>query len=185
MTDESILDLLFARSEQGLRAMDRKYGGDCHRISRNILGSKEDAEECVNDAYLGVWNAVPPARPNPLAAFLFRILRNYCIKRHHANTAKKRDSTYDVALEELDAVLCSEESVEGHLEREELRAVIESFLDAISREDRVIFMRRYWFSDTLADIAARVGLTEKNVSVRLFRLRERLRKHLMERGISV
>lgn len=183
MDDESIIDLFFARSEQAIKELDSKYGKVCHRLSYNILHNDLDAEECVNDAYLGTWNAIPPQRPNPLLTFLCKIVRNLSIMRHHTNTAMKRNSIYDVALDEIEDCLSSPETVEKELETKELARNIESFLDTLTEENRVIFMRRYWFSDSYADIAERVGMTEKNVSVRLTRTRKQMRDYLIERGV--
>ena len=183
--DEKIIELFFARSEQAINELDAKYGKTCHKISYNILHNDLDAEECVNDAYLGVWNAIPPQRPNPLLTFLCKIVRNLSVMRHHENTAMKRNSTYDVALEEIEGCLSSPATVEKEFEIKELAHIIESFLDTLTEENRVIFMRRYWFSDTYAEIAERVGLTEKNVSVRLSRTRKQLRGYLIEREVLV
>ena len=183
MDDEKIIELFFNRSEQAIEEVDKKYGKTCHNISYNILHNKLDAEECVNDAYLGAWNAIPPARPNPLLTYLCKIVRNLSLKRYEFNTAIKRNSTYDVAMEELESCLSSPETVESEIALKELTCIIENFLDSLSTENRVIFLRRYWFSDTYSDIAARVGMTEKNVSVRLTRIREKLRNYLTEREV--
>lgn len=185
MEDEKIIELFFERSEQALKEVDTKYGRACHNISYNILHNDLDAEECVNDAYLGAWNAIPPARPNPLFTFLCKIVRNISLKRYELNTAIKRNSTYDVAMEELESYLASPDTVEKEIAGRELARIIENFLDTLSVENRVIFMRRYWFSDTYSDIAQRVGLTEKNVSVRLTRTRKQMREYLLERGVLV
>lgn len=185
MEDERIVELLFERSEQALRELELKYGHICHSVAFNILHDAQDAEECVNDAYLGTWNAIPPHRPQQLLPFVCRIVRNLSIARHHANRAAKRDSSYDVALEELEECLASLADVEDEREAAELSALLDSFLEALPREDRVIFMRRYWFSDSYRQIAERVGISEGNVSVRLTRIRKRLRKYLAERGVLV
>lgn len=185
MDDEKIIELFFNRSEQAIEEVDKKYGKTCHNISYNILHNKLDAEECVNDAYLGAWNAIPPAKPNPLLTYLCKIVRNLSLKRYEFNTAIKRNSTYDVAMEELESCLSSPETVESEIALKELTHIIENFLDSLSTENRVIFLRRYWFSDTYSDIAARVGMTEKNVSVRLTRIREKLRNYLTEREVLV
>ena len=185
MDDEKIIELFFNRSEQAIEEVDKKYGKTCHNISYNILHNKLDAEECVNDAYLGAWNAIPPARPNPLLTYLCKIVRNLSLKRYEFNTAIKRNSTYDVAMEELESCLSSPETIESEIALKELTYIIENFLDSLSTENRVIFLRRYWFSDTYSDIAARVGMTEKNVSVRLTRIREKLRNYLTEREVLV
>lgn len=183
MEDEKIIELFFGRSEQAIKELDLKYGKVCHSVSYNILHNRQDTEECVNDAYLGIWNAVPPERPNPLLTFLCRIVRNYSVMRYHANTAMKRNSTYDVALEELESCLASPVTVEAEIETDELSCVIDSFLETLPRENRVIFMRRYWFSDTYTQIAERVGMTEKNVSVRLTRMRRQMKEYLTEREV--
>lgn len=185
MTDERIIELFFARSERGIEELDTKYGATCHRIAQNILGNKEDAEECVNDAYLGVWNSIPPKKPSLLSAFLFKILRNLSITRYHANTAQKRNSFYDIALDELEETISTEESIEKECSQKELTNAIEVFLDTLTRENRVIFVRRYWFSESYTEIAKRTGLTEKNISVRLTRIREKMKEYLSERGILV
>ena len=198
MDDIKIIDLFFARSELAIEALDGKYGAICHNLSRSILKDQQDAEECVNDAYLGVWNAIPPHRPNPLSVFVCKIVRNISIMRYRANTALKRNSNYDSTMEELENCLSSSVSVEDSLEEKELIAIIEDFLEEkeliaiiedflrdLSQENRVIFLRRYWFSDSYAEIAARTGLTEKNVSVRLSRIRKQLQTHLAERGVLV
>ena len=183
MDDNAIIELFFNRSEQAIRELDGKYGKVCHSLSYNILHSSQDAEECVNDAYLGTWNAIPPARPNPLLAFLCRIVRNLSLMRYHADRAAKRDGgSYTVALEELEGCLASPQTVERDMEEQELVRLIEDFLDTLSPENRVLLMRRYWFSDSYGEIAARTGLSEKNVSVRLTRIRKQLRNYFEERG---
>ena len=184
MDDSAIIELFFARSEQAIRELDDKYGKVCYSLSYNILNSRQDAEECVNDAYLGAWNAIPPARPNPLLAFLCRIVRNLSLMRYHADRAAKRGGgSYTVALEELEGCLASPQTVEGNMEEQELIRLIEDFLDTLSPENRVLLMRRYWFSDSYGEIAARTGLSEKNVSVRLTRIRKQLRHYFEERGV--
>lgn len=182
MEDERIIELFFERSEQGLRELDIKYGKVCHRLSHNILNSWPDAEECVNDAYLGAWNAIPPAKPNPLQAYICKIVRNISLKLYYRKEAAKRNSTYDIAMEELKRQLSSPNTVETEIEARELVRIIESFLDTLTVENRVIFMRRYWFSDSYKDIAERIGLTEKNISVRLTRIRQKMKQYLIERG---
>ena len=185
MNDERIIELFFERSEQALKELDEKYGRVCHKVSYNILNNQQDVEECVNDAYLGTWNAIPPAKPNPLLAFVLKIVRNISLKRYEQNTAAKRNSHYDVAMEELENCLASTITIEQEIAERELTKIIESFLNSLSKENRVIFLCRYWFSDTYADIARQVGLTEKNVSVRLTRIRKELREYLLEREVIV
>lgn len=185
MDDEKIVELFFARNEQAIDELDMKYGKVCHKISYNILNNRLDAEECVNDTYLGTWNAIPPQRPNPLLAFVCKLVRRYSLMRHRANTAMKRNSTYDVALNEIENCISTKERIEDTLEAKALARVIESFLDSLTEENRIIFMRRYWFSDSYEEIAKRMGMTEKNVSVRLTRTRKQLRNYLIEKEVLV
>ena len=185
MDDEKIIELFFARNEQAIDELDMKYGKVCHKISYNILNNRLDAEECVNDTYLGTWNAIPPQRPNPLLAFVCKLVRRYSLMRHRANTAMKRNSTYDVALNEIENCISTKERIEDTLEAKALARVIESFLDSLTEENRIIFMRRYWFSDSYEEIAKRMGMTEKNVSVRLTRTRKQLRNYLIEKEVLV
>ena len=183
MDDSQIIDLFFARSELAISELDAKYGKVCHKLAHNILDSRQDAEECVNDAYLGTWNAIPPQRPAPLLSFVCVLVRRYSIMRYRANTAMKRNSSYDACMEEIENCIAAPGRVEDHYEAKVLARTIERFLDTLNRENRVIFMRRYWYSDSYAAIAALTGLTEKNVSVRLARVRKQLRAYLMEQGV--
>ena len=182
MEDSYIIDQFFDRSENAIRELDGKYGKLCQKLAFNILNNTSDAEECVNDAYLGIWNSIPPNRPDSLSAYLCGIVRNLCLKRYRYNTAEKRNSTFDVAVSELEGCLASAENVEKQVEAKELTGLIETFMDRQKPVDRVIFMRRYYFSDSYADIAVQTGITEKNVSVRLNRTRGRLREFLKEQG---
>lgn len=177
--------MFFKRSEQAIAEVDIKYGKVCHRLSFNILNNRRDAEECVNDAYLGAWNAIPPAKPNPLQAYVCKIVRNISLKLYYRKEAARRNSNYDIAMEELKLQLSAPNTVEAEIEARELARIIERFLDTLTAENRVIFMRRYWFSDSYKDIAARVGLSEKNISVRLTRIREKMKQYLLEREVFV
>ncbi len=183
--DEAIIGLFFARSEQAIREVEIKYGRVCRGLSYNIVNNMQDAEECVNDAYLAAWNTIPPERPDPLLAYLCRIVRNISLKLYYRNTAAKRSSRYTVAVEEIEACMADPNTAETEVEARELAHIIESFLDTLSAENRVIFMRRYWFADSYKEIAEMTGLSEKNVSVRLTRLREKLKRYLKERGMFV
>lgn len=182
MEDSKIIEQLFERSESVLTEIESKYGRLCMKLAYNILGNTSDSEECVNDAYLGVWNSIPPNRPDSLRAYLCGIVRNLSLKKYQYNTAAKRNSRMDVALEELEGCLNSSEDVEKQIIQKELAAEIERFMASLKQTDRVIFMRRYYFMDAYADIAADVGITEKNVSVRLTRIRTRLRDYLKQKA---
>lgn len=183
MLDEDIIKLFFDRSEEAIKELEEKYGKACFQISYNILANRNDAEECVNDSYLGVWNSIPPAKPDPLLTYVLKIVRNISLNRYRRNQAAKRNSTYDLVVEEMDEYLASKDSIENVMETRELSEAIEGFLDSLKSENRVIFVRRYWFFDTYEQIAKRTRLSEKNVSVRLTRMRKELREYLEERGI--
>ena len=183
--DEKIIEMFFERSEQGIRELDIKYGKICHNLSYNIVNSRQDAEECVNDAYLGAWNAIPPVKPDPLLTYICKIVRNISLNLYHRKEAAKRSSHYTIAMEEIEACIAATNAVEAEIEAVELAHSIERFLDTLTDENRVLFMRRYWFSDSCRDIAGFMGLTEKNVSVRLTRIREKLRQYLIEREVFI
>ena len=185
MKDEEIIALFFGRSEQAIQELDQKYGRLCHGLAFHILGDRQDAEECVNDAYLGAWNAIPPARPAPLSAYLCKLVRNLSLNRYRHKTAACRGSRYTIAMQELEACLPAPGRVEEKLETQELTYCIEAFLDTLNNENRVIFLRRYWFCDSYADIAARLGMREKTVSVRLVRIRQKLKHFLAEKGYLI
>ena len=182
MEDEEMVALLWNRSPQAIEELDKKYGKLCHKLANNIVNSREDAEECVNDAYLGVWNAIPPARPHPLRAYLVKVVRNVAWKVCERRQAAKR-SGCTVALEELEGCLTDGKTVEDEVEARELAQLIEAFLDTLTAKERVIFMRRYGFLDSYGEIARRVGISEKNVSVRLSRMRRKLRDYLGEQEV--
>ena len=185
MTDEEIIALFFERSEQAITELARKHGAAAERVARNILGNEQDTEECVNDVYLGVWNAIPPHRPSPLRTFVCKIARNLATKKYHANTAEKRNSHYDAALDELADCLSAGNSPEAECEARELAEAINVFLSTLRYPDRFIFMRRYWYADPLPEIAKMAGTTPNSVSVRLCRLREKLRHYLRKEGLLV
>ena len=177
MEDERILSLLWQRAEAAIDALARKFGHRLHCTAVNLLSDPQDAEECVNDTYLAVWNAIPPRRPLPLAPYVYRTGRNIALNRLRANTAQKR-SGYELSLEELSAFLPSPD----HTDSRELGKAMDAFLDTISPKDRAIFLRRYWFGDPVKSIAAGLELTENAVSLRLHRTRERLRTYLIKEG---
>lgn len=185
MDDAKITELFFQRDLRAIRELDAKYGKVCHSLSFNIVNNRQDAEECVNDAYLGAWNAIPPAKPDPLLTYLCKMVRNISLNAYYKKEAAKRSSRYTVAMEEIEACIAAPDTVEAEIEARELARIIEGFLDMLKPEDRVIFLRRYWFADRCRDIAEKVGLTEKNISVRLTRIREKLRKYLIEREVLV
>ena len=185
MDDSRIIELFFARSELAIRELSGKYGSVCGKVAENILNDRLDAEECVNDAYLAVWNTVPPQRPDPLLTYVCRIVRNLALKKYHANTAKKRNSVYDVALDEIAECFPSAASPEEELEAKETAGIIDAFLETLDRRNRILFIRRYWFADSIEELAERFHLSKHAVSVRLSRMRKTLGKQLNKEGISL
>ena len=183
--DKKIIELFFARDQQGIQELDLKYGKACHSLSYHIVNNRNDAEECVNEAYFGAWNAIPPATPDPLLSYLLKIVRNISLKLYWRKEAAKRSGHYKIALEEIEGCIADSKTVEDEIEAKELARTIEEFLDTLTVENRVIFMRRYWFADSYKDIAEFVGLTEKNISVRLTRLRKKMKQYLIEREVFV
>ena len=184
MTDLQIIDLYFARSEMAIRETDAKYGRLCHSIAYNILHNDQDSEECVNDTYVGVWNAIPPTRPGNLMAFVSKIARNLALKRLEALTRQKRSPGVVVSLEELAEVLADGEISDG-VSDGELGKRISDFLRGEKEVARNVFIRKYYFFDSVADIAARYGFTESKVKSMLYHTRIKLKNYLIKEGITV
>ena len=186
MDDAKIVQLYWDRNEQAILATADKYGNYCASIAKNILGNHEDAEECVNDTYLNAWNSMPPHRPSILSTFLGKIVRNLSIKRYKHNTADKRGGGQaTVVLDEIAEFVSDADSVEQEIDRKELVTAIDSFLDRLPADKRSIFICRYWYFDSISDIANRFRMTENNVSVTLNRLRLKLHNYLLERGFEL
>lgn len=180
MEDKQIIALLFARAEEALAALRQKFHSGLIRLAKNILRSPEDAEEAVSDTYLALWNAIPPAQPEPLAPYVYRTGRNTALKRLRHETSQKR-SGYEVSLDELSDCLAGP-SLDDIVDARALGRAMDRWLDTLSRENRVIFLRRYWFGDSVQSIAAMTGLRENAVSVRLNRLRSKLKDYLTKEG---
>ena len=184
MEDEEIVALYFAREERAIEATGEKYGAPLTRLAGRLLRLKEDAEECVNDTYLGAWNAIPPTRPQKLFAFLARICRNLACDRLDFRNAKKRSAEIVPLTEELAACLPDGRAGDA-FDEEALGKVLNDFLENLPKESRLIFMRRYWFLDPVKEIAARYGIGESRVKTSLFRTRKKLLERLSEEDISL
>ena len=181
MEEQTILSLLRSRSESAIDALARRFGPRLFRTAMNILGIHEDADESVSDTYLAVWNAIPPQEPDPLGGFVHKTGRNIALTRLRDSSAQKRNSRYDISLQELEGCIAGPDLLETVTARE-LGRQINAFLAAQTAENRAIFLRRYWFGDSVQDIAKAFRLTENTVSVRLNRLRNKLKAHLKEEG---
>ena len=180
MSDQDIVALYFARNEQAIRETDVKYGKICMQVSMNILDSRPDAEECVNDTYLKTWNSIPPTKPNSLCAFVCRIVRNLSLNRLRDLRREKRSKELTLSLDELEA--CIPAAVD---DSNTLAELLNDYLAELEESERVLFMGRYWYSYAIDDLAGSMGLTQKAVYMRLYKLRERLRAYLAERGYHV
>ena len=185
LDDNTIISLFFERSEQAIEELDRKYGPAVKKTASNILRDQQDVEECVNDTYLGCWNRIPPQRPDPLISFVCRIARNLAVSRLRSEKAAKRNHEFDLVLDELEDSIPSGIDVEADCLAKELASAVNRFLAGLDYNDRFLFVRRYWFADSVKDIAAAVHSRENRVSVRLFRLREKLRTALKKEGFLV
>lgn len=186
MDDGQIVQFYWDRDERAIPATADKYGNYCTSIAKNILGNPEDAEECVNDTYMRAWNSMPPHRPNVLSAFLGKITRNVSLNRYKQNTADKRGGgEVPAVLEEIAELISDTDSVEQEVDRRELVKAIDAFLDRLPTEKRSLFLCRYWYFDSVSDLASRFGMTENHVPVTLNRLRRKLHDFLLERGFDL
>ena len=186
MDDASIIQLFWDRNERAISSTSEKYGNYCATIAKNILGNNEDAEECVNDTYLNAWNAMPPHRPQVLSAFLGKITRNLSLNRYKLNNADKRGGgELPAILDELAEIVSGNDDVEQEVDRIELSKTINDFLSTLPNDKRNIFVCRYWFSESVTDIAKHNHITENNVSVQLSRTRVKLHDYLLERGFEL
>ncbi len=181
MDDSRIIDLYLGRNEEAIKQTEIKFSKLCHGIAIGILSNTADAEECVNDTYLGVWNSIPPEKPKNLRAYVAKIARNLSLKRLEYNTADKR-SGIAVDLSELEGVLADHETV---MNEEDIGHLINEFLKSEKEDARNVFLRKYWFFDSVESIAARYGFSESKVKSTLFHARVRLRKYLESKGVYV
>lgn len=184
MDDVQIIELFFLRDERAIKETAEKYGKLCYRIAKNLLLNSEDVEECVNDTYLTVWNKIPPTHPNNLMAFICKITRVLSLKRLEQLRAAKRSALEIVSLSELEDIL-PDSRISPAVEDGEISKAISAFLRGEQEDVRNVFLRRYWFFDSIRDIAARYSFTESKVKAMLFHSRNRLRKYLKKEGIEV
>ncbi len=183
MEDKRLIQLYWDRKESAIIETHRAYGGFCMNLAMNILSLKEDAEECVNDSYYVVWNKIPPTLPHSFRAFLGRIVRNLSIDRFRKNRAQKRYNGIELLLSELEECIPGGESPEAHWERKELAEVIGQWLDSLNREDRTLFIRRYWFCEPLQTLAKEHRLLPNTLAQKMMRLRQSLKEALEREGV--
>lgn len=186
MEDDEIIRLYWDRNDQAIHATAEKYGAYCKSIARNILNNEEDAEECVNDTYLNAWNAMPEHWPKQLASFLGKITRNLSFNKYKRNHAEKRGGgELALALDELGDCVSGSNDVERIIDRKELVKTINLFVSSLSTEKRNIFARRYWYVDSVSEIAKDYGMLPGSVSKTLERTRKQLKAYLTERGFAL
>lgn len=183
MQDDEIMDLYLKREEAAISETEKKYGGYCHKVAENILHNKEDSEECVNDTWMKAWLAIPPARPTHLKLFLAKITRNLSFNRYKEKHAGKRGcGEMTEVLDELEECLYGSSDVETDYMAKELHDTINNFVRSLPERDRMVFIRRYFFVESISEIAKRHGLSESNVCVVLYRSRGKLKKQLEKEG---
>ena len=186
MDDLGIIALFWDRQERAVEETSRKYGHYCWTVAYNILRSKEDSEECVNDTWLKAWNIIPPQRPSILSAFLGKITRNLALDRYRSSRSSKRGGgQMPVALEELKECLPDLTAVEDLAAEAELNKILDRFLRSLPERDYCIFLRRYWYVDSMLDIAHRYQMAEGTVKSSLYRTRQKLKAYLEEEGVQV
>lgn len=186
MEDVKIVQLYWDRNESAITETASKYGSYCTSIAQNILGNHEDALECVNDTYLNAWNSIPPHRPNMLSTFLGKITRNLSFNKYkHDHTQKRGNGQVSIVLDELSECVSGKEDVQAEIEYHELVKTIDEFLDSLSPQKRRIFVCRYWYNDSIIEIAKQFHMKENAVSMILRRIRAKLQKYLVERGYDV
>lgn len=183
MEDSQIVELYWSRGEDAVAETAKKYGKYCYSIAYRILGDDRDAEEAVNDTYMGAWNSMPPHRPSVLSTFLGKLTRRISINRWRARRADKRGGgQLPVAMEELTETLPAPDTPEQLVEARELTASIDRFLASLPEEERDLFVCRYWYFASIAELGAAFGAGAGKIKSRLFRIRNKLKVHLEQEG---
>lgn len=185
MEDHQIVDLYWARDEQAIQETDHKYGKKCRMIAWNILSNEYDAEECVSDTWLNAWNSMPDQRPTHLLSFLGKIVRNLALDRWDYLHAQKRSVQMTTLLSELEDCISSWENTERTVEDHEIVSLLNRFLRTLDPDSRNIFLRRYWYADSISEIASRFSTNESRIKSNLFRTRKKLRSALEKEGIAL
>ena len=186
MEDNDIIELYFARSENDVTETDKKYGGYCRTLTYNILYSREDSEECVNDTYMKLWNSIPPQRPVKFCVYIASVARRLALNmRRKMNTMKRGGGMSEAVFEEIAECVASPASVEKSADEDELVRLLNTFLAGLDSEKQKMFMKRYYHFYSISDIADEMHCSEEKVRTTLHRVREKLRKHLEKEGIEL
>ena len=183
MEDSGLIELFFDRDEQAISETDKKYGGLCTTLAKNILGSTEDAQEIKNDTLLALWKSIPPHRPEVLSAFITKTARNLTLNRLRSHKAQKRGGgEYQLALDELGDIITTPESVTDSCEAGELQQIINSFVSQLDVDKQQIFLLRYYYLFSVSEIAKRTGSRQGRIKTALMRLRQALKERLESEG---
>ena len=186
MEDKLIVELYWQRDESAISESERKYGRYCFSIANGILRNDEDSEECVNDTFLGAWNAMPPHKPEILATFLGKITRRLSLKKWRGKTADKRGGgNTQLSLDELEDCIPSGQSIDEKIEATELTEILNDFLKTLSTDERRVFVRRYWFFDSISEISSKYGFGESKVKMMLKRTRDKLLLRLQKEDVFI
>lgn len=185
MVNKEIVSLYLARREEAIRETEKKYGAYCRQISRNVLTVKEDAEECVNDAYHAAWTHIPPDEPVSLKVYLGRLIRNLAISRYRKNHAAKRYAGAELLLSELEDCVPYTDTPERIAEADELAHELTDWLSSLAKEDRILFLRRYWYGVSVKRLAQERGCKANAAAQRLYVLRGALRDYLFTKGVEL
>ncbi len=184
LDDSTITELFYKRDEKAIAHAEQKYKNLCMRIAVNILTNEEDSEECVNDTLLGVWNSIPPARPDNLRAYICKIARNTALKRLRFNNAEKRSLDKAVSLSEIEDII-PDERIRPDISNEEIGKLISAFLEKQKPQSRIVFVKKYWFFESIEDIAKQFSFSESKVKNILYRMRNKLRDYLEKEGVEI
>ena len=185
MEDAQIVSLYWARSEDAIRETDAKYGAFCRAVALGLLSVREDAEECVNDAYHAAWTSMPEEKPDKLRAWLGRVVRNLSVDRWRSSRAQKRYDGMELLLSELEDCVPARETVEETVEAAELGHVISAWLAALPEDDAALFVRRYWNGDALTALAKERGVAAAKLAQKMYRLRLSLKTTLEKEGVAL
>lgn len=185
MDDMRIIDLFHRRDQRAISETRKKYGPYCNKIALNLLGSPQDAEECVSDALFAAWRRIPPLIPQSLRAFLGRVTRNVCVSRYRRLKAQKRSCGMDELMSELSDCIPEGSSLEDRVDSRALTGIISRWLDGLGPSDRELFVRRYWYCDSLSDIAQRMEESPQQLAQRTFQLRKQLKQRLEKEGYNI
>ena len=185
MEEKELVDLFFERNEKAISRLEEKFGNYCFTIAKNILMNFEDSQECVQDVYYKVWNSIPPKRPDNFKAWLGKTVRNSALNILAKNHAKKRSRQAETSFEELQDCLSSEYTSETALDSSELGEIISAWLRTLESEDRILFVRRYWFGERLTDLAKKKNIPEKKLAMKMYELRKELKTALEKEGVAI